>query len=212
MVSENTIARLSLYRRLLYSLRDDHVRYVFSHQLARIGTVKAAQVRRDIMALGCSGNPSRGYGVAELIDSISNLLDVPEGQQVALIGIGNLGRAIIAYLAGRRPGLTVVAAFDVDPSKTERVIHGCRCYHLDELPRVVEEKNITVAVITTPGAAAQSVTDLLVRSGVRAILNFAPTRLRVPLEVSVEDMDVTTSLEKVAFLARQREEKKAVFK
>jgi len=212
MVSSNSVARLGLYRRLLEELRKGGVQYIFSHQLAPLSNVTAAQVRRDVMPLGCSGNPAKGYAVAELSESIGQLLDAPEGERVALVGVGNLGRAIISYVAGRRPGLAIVAAFDTDAAMAGRVIHGCRCYHLDELPEVVEAEGITVGIITVPAAAAQAVADRLLRAGVRGILNFAPTRLRVPAEVTVEDLDVTLALEKVAFLARQRQGRKPVWK
>jgi len=160
-------------------------------------------VRRDMMAVGYSGSPTRGYDVRALVESIGESLDAPEGQGVALVGIGNLGRAIMAYFTGRRPKLSIVAAFDSDPAKINRVIHGCRCYSMIELPEVVRDLAIRIAIITVPSAEAQSVADSLVRAGVTGILNFAPAPLRVPAGVYVEDIDMSMSLEKVAFFARQ---------
>lgn len=201
--SKKTIGRLSLYRRLLNGLLSGGARYVYSHQLAAMAGGTAAQVRRDMMSIGYSGTPTRGYDVVELSESISRFLDEPRGQGVALIGIGNLGRAIMAYFAGRRPNLSIVAAFDSDPHKVGRVIHGCHCYAIQEIATVVAQKDIRVAVITVPASEAQATADRLVRAGVRGLLNFAPVPLRVPPDVSVEDIDMTMSLEKVAYFARQ---------
>ena len=208
--SDKTIGRLSLYRRLLSGLQASGVRYVYSHQLAAMAGGTAAQVRRDMMSIGYSGTPTRGYDVLELMASISRFLDEPTGRGVALVGAGNLGRAIMAYFAGRRPNLTVVAAFDSDPHKVNRVIHGCHCYPMDELPDVIAREGILVGIITVPAGEAQAVADRLVRAGVRGLLNFAPVPLRAPPGVYVEDRDMTTSLEKVAYFARQHAMEKEV--
>ncbi|HUS58961.1 MAG TPA: redox-sensing transcriptional repressor Rex [Planctomycetota bacterium] len=198
-----TIGRLSLYRRLLNGLVASGVKNVYSHELAKMAGVTAAQVRRDMMAVGYSGSPTRGYDVRALVESIGESLDAPEGQGVALVGIGNLGRAIMAYFTGRRPRLSIVAAFDSDPAKVNRVIHGCRCHSTAEMPEVVRDLGIKIAIITVPSSEAQAVTDALVHAGVTGLLNFAPSPLRVPPGVYVEDIDMTMSLEKVAFFARQ---------
>jgi redox-sensing transcriptional repressor len=204
MTPERTVGRLSLYRRLLVSMRTRGARNVFSHELASAAGVTAAQVRRDMMVVGCSGSPARGYDVPELIEHIGLFLDSQEPEGVALVGVGNIGRAMMTYFEGRRPKLKVVAAFDRDPAKINRVVHGCRCYPVEEMADVVAAKSIRVAVLAVPAEVAQDVADVLVRAGVRGLLNFAPVALRVPELVYVEDIDVTTSLEKVAFFARHK--------
>jgi len=204
MIPDKTIGRLSLYRRLLNRLCGEGVSNVYSHQLAAMAGVTAAQVRRDIMSIGCSGNPNRGYELVELIESIGKSLDDPGGQRAALVGVGNLGRAILTYFSGRRPKLSIVAAFDNDPRKCGRVTQGCRCYGVDRLPDMVSELDITIGVIAAPANDAQRVADQLVHAGVTGILNFAPVRIRVPSTVYVEDMDMTTALEKVAYFARKK--------
>lgn len=201
--SEKTVARLSLYRRGLLKLQAEGRPFVYSHQLAASTAVSAAQVRRDLMAIGYSGSPNRGYDVGELVKSIGEQLDDPEGQSVALVGVGNLGRAIISYIARARPRLSIVAAFDRDPDKAGRVILGCRCYGLEEMARVVREQRIQVAILTVPVDSAQSVAEQLVAAGVTGLLNFAPATLRVPAHVYVEDLDVAISLEKAAYFARR---------
>ncbi len=155
------------------------------------------------MAIGYSGTTKRGYEVPELIDSIGQFLDAPKGQGAALVGVGNLGRAILAYFAGRRPHLSITAAFDSDPYKAGRVIHGCHCYGLEDVTKVIKERDIRVGIITVPAGVAQGVAESLVAAGVRGMLNFAPVRLRVPPHTYVEDIDMTMSLEKVAYFARK---------
>lgn len=211
MASEKTIGRLSLYRRLLDRLLVQGKSHVYSHQLAALAGGTAAQVRRDIMSVGYSGSPTRGYEIRELIRCIGNVLDDLHGAGAALVGVGNLGRAIMAYFSGRRPHLAIVAAFDKDVYKVNRVIHGCPVYSSDDLRQVIAEKKIRVGIITVPGNQAQEVADQLVSAGVSGILNFAPVPLRTPEHVYADDLDVTMSLEKVAFFARQKSlEKEAV--
>ncbi len=204
MIPDKTIGRLSVYRRLLNRLLSEGARNVYSHQLAAMAGVTPAQVRRDMMSIGYSGSPNRGYDIVELMKSIGQSLDDPEGQRAALVGIGNLGRALLAYFSGRRPKLAIVAAFDSDPRKCDRVVQGCRCYRIDRLSEVANEMNINVGVITVPSAEAQKVADFMVFAGIRGILNFAPVRLHMPANVYVEDIDMTTALEKTAYFARKK--------
>lgn len=203
MVSDRTIGRLSLYRRLLRDLLADGETHIFSHQLAAMAGGTAAQVRRDIMAIGYSGSPVRGYDIEQLLVSIGQFLDASQTQNVAMVGVGNLGRALLAYFVGRHPTLSIVAAFDKDPAKANRVIHGCRCYPVDDLKAIVRERDIRLGIVAVPAPEAQAVANLLCQAGVRGLLNFAPIRLWVPEHVYVEDIDVTMALEKVAFFARQ---------
>jgi redox-sensing transcriptional repressor len=198
-----TVARLSIYRRVLKRLAAEGVTYVFSHELANLAGGTAAQVRRDLMGIGYEGKPTRGYDVARLAESIGFFLDHPEGTNVVLVGMGNVGRAVMAFLAGRRPKLSIVASFDSDPYKAGRLILGCPCHPMRELAEVVSEQRILVGIIAVPADAAQDVADRLVLAGVRGILNFAPGTLKVPRHVYLETLDITIALEKVAYFARQ---------
>jgi redox-sensing transcriptional repressor len=204
VISDRTVGRLSQYRRILYGLLSEGVASLYSHQLAELSGVSAAQVRRDMMAIEPSGSSRMGYDIQHVIDSISRLLDADHPEGMVLIGIGNLGRAIIDYFSGRRPNLSIVAAFDTDPAKVNRVIHGCRCHLLSEMPAFIRDHAISVGIITVPADQAQDTADMLVEAGVTGILNFAPIRLRVPPGVYIENRDMTTSLEQVAYFARQR--------
>ncbi len=203
-ISEKTVERLSLYRRIILQLRETEDAVVFSHQLSGPAGVTAAQVRRDIMQLGCSGIPHAGYRVNELLNGINAVLDAPESQRAVLVGVGHLGLALMTHFSGRWRWLHIHAAFDVDPAKCNTLIRGCRCYPLSELSRIVQEWRVDVGVIAVPREQAQQAAESLCEAGVRGLLNFAPTRLRVSDEVVVENVDLTTSFEKVAFFARHR--------
>lgn len=201
-LSEKHVARLSVYRRLLQDRPAGAPAEIYSHDLAALSRNTAAQVRRDLMTIGFTGSPARGYRVEQLIEAIGHTLDAPAGQGAALCGVGNLGRALLDYFTIWRPQLRIVAAFDTDPAKTGRVIHRCRVHPLADLEPVVRAQGISVGVITVPASAAQRVAESMLAAGIRGFLNFAPTPLHLPAEAYVEEMDITTSMEKVAYFAR----------
>ena len=201
MISDKTVARLSIYRRVLQSMQDEGQEHVFSHELASKAGCTAAQVRRDVMATGYTGSPVRGYDVAALASSINEFLFQSGAQQAALVGVGNLGRALMAFSPRQNPRIPIVAAFDNDPAKVNRVIHGCRCYPVDELEEIVQAQEIRIGIIAVPAAAAQETARRLCRAGVSGLLNFAPVHLWVPPNVYIENLDLSMSLEKVAFFA-----------
>lgn len=155
------------------------------------------------MVVSGMGSPSKGYNIVELSGSIEAFFGHHERVNVAMVGLGNIGKAILAYFHGRRPNLEVVAAFDIDPSRVDCVVHGCRCYPMSALGEKIQELNISVGVIAVPVSAAQEVAKTLVDHGIMGIMNFAPIPLRVPSHVYLEQVDMTTSLETVAFFARQ---------
>jgi redox-sensing transcriptional repressor len=196
------VERLSMYRRQLNRWLGEGRARIYSHELAALVAGTPAQVRRDLMTIGYSGSPARGYDVAGLVAKISTLLDAPAKQGVILIGVGYLGRAVLKYLNGMHPELPIVAAFDVAPDKVGRMIDGCRCYATNELDTVLKQQAVSAAIIAVPVDAAQDVADRLVAAGVRGLLNFSPVRLHLPPDVYVEDVDISASLEKVVFFAR----------
>jgi len=204
-MTQKVIHRLSVYRRALQDLMAAQPGrlHVFSHELAALAGATAPQVRRDLMEIGFSGSPAKGYGVAALVDAIGAVLDHPEGLRVALVGVGNLGRAMLAYFLVRKPNISIVAAFDADPAKAGRVLGGCRCHPVEGIGRVCREQGVQVALIAVPAAAAQGVADALVAAGVRSLVNFAPAALRLPAGVAVQEMDITTTVEKAGYFARR---------
>ena len=154
------------------------------------------------MAIGYSGSSAHGYDVQQLIDSITRFLDAPQSQNVALVGVDNLGQAILTYFSGRRPKLTIAAAFDQNPDKVNRIIDSCRCYSMSEFATEMQKQNIRVGIITVPGSEAQLVCDMMVRAGIRSIVNFAPATLQTPPGMQVEVLDMSLSLEKAAYFAQ----------
>lgn len=209
-LSDKVIGRLSLYRRMLERADNGgpEPEHIFSHELAAMAGSTAALVRRDLMSIGFSGSPKRGYDVRELVGCINDFLDAPDGQRAVLAGVGNLGRALLAHFTFRRPKLPIVAAFDVDPNLTGRVVQGCHCFAVSELREKVEELHAEVGIVTVPASVAQGVAEEMVRGGVKGIMNFSPVALRVPGSVFVENMDLTMAFEKVAFFAWQHNHQK----
>ncbi len=202
-ISKRTLERLSLYRRLLSDRLGKESPFIFSHQLAKLVQVTSSQVRRDIMVTGCFGNPTRGYRVEDLIEAIGKIVDAEEPQNVVLVGIGKLGSALMNHFHGRRPNLRIKAAFDSSPERINRIYQGVRCYGMQDLAQVIRDESAYAAILTVPGDVAQQVANQLVMAGIRGILNFAPVPLHLPGNVYVEVIDLTTSLEKVTFFARQ---------
>lgn len=199
--SPRSIARLSLYRRLLTEIQAEGSASVYSHELARRAGVSPAQVRRDIMTLGYSGTPNTGYQVEALTASIAAHIDPAEPQHLALVGVGNLGKALLQYFRGRQSKLHMAATFDTDPEKIGKTIAGCRCHPVAAITKVVLAENITVGILTVPAPHAQESADRLVQAGVSGLLNFAPAPIKVPDQVYVEHMDIAIRLETVAFFA-----------
>ncbi|MHC4872613.1 MAG: redox-sensing transcriptional repressor Rex, partial [Planctomycetota bacterium] len=184
-ISGKVIERLSLYRRLMTNAFESGEVSMYSHDLAEKAGVTAAQVRRDLMEIGFAGTSKKGYEVSGLKKAIADYLDNPDGEKVALIGVGNLGRALLPFFAAHEPNVRINAAFDTDPFKTGRVIHGCRVYPDNELDKVIKEQDINVAILAVPAEYAQSVTARLLNAGICGIMNFAPVTLKVPEYVTV---------------------------
>lgn len=201
-----TVERLSQYRRALTASLAANRNYVFSHELAAMLHITAVQVRRDLMLIGYGSVMRKGYDVRELIKTIGSIIDAPKGLNVAIIGMGNLGRAIIGYFKGKRTNMNVVAAFDVDPQKVDKVVAGVRCYNISQLKKLREELEINVAVLTVPTDQAVSTAAMLVSNGVKGIMNFTTVPLNVPDTVYLEEVDMITSIEKVAYFVKENQQ------
>mgnify|MGYP006279875351 CR=1 FL=1 len=200
---DKTVERLSQYRRSLLNCLANGKKHIFSHEIANLHHITPVQVRRDIMLIGYTGTLRKGYDIQELVDLIGEIIDTEQGQNVAIIGIGNLGRALITYLNGKRSKLNIVAAFDNNPEKVERVYAGVQCYHTDQLEEIVQQEGITIGIITTPADVTQEISEMLVKAGIKGILNYTPTAVNVPDHVYLEEYDMITSLEKVAFFVKK---------
>ncbi len=198
---EKTVGRLALYRRLLRNQSRDGKTHIFSHQLADIAGATAAIVRRDLMNLGYYGTPRHGYEIKALVDCLDKFFHKHEVKNIILIGVGNLGRALISYFSKDRSEYDLVAAFDTDPLKNSLKFNGCPCYSLEKLDEIVKEKSVVAGIITVPAESAQGIADLLSRNNIVGILNFAPVSLAVPQTVYVENVDLTMMLEKAIYFS-----------
>ena len=198
-----TVERLSEYRRQLLGCLTENRNYIFSHDLAALLHINAVQVRRDLMLIGYSSVLRKGYDVRELIQTIGRIIDSPEGINVAIIGIGNLGRAVTGYFRGKRSRLNILASFDNDPQKVNRVIAGVKCYPAQDMEQVISELNIKIAILTVPADSARSTAEEVVRFGIKGILNFTTVPLNVPSGVYMEEYNMITSIEKLAYFVKE---------
>jgi redox-sensing transcriptional repressor len=201
-ISLQTVGRLSLYRRIFEELHNEGVAHVYSHQLAKMVSVTPAQLRRDLASFGSFGNISRGYNVYQMILTISRLLGTDTVQAVIIIGIGNLGRALLAYRGFEERGFHIAAIFDLDREKVGRVFAGRRCYHIEELERVLPEFKPTIAILACAPQGLQGIVERLWKLGIRAILSFVPKKIQPMEGMHVEDVDISAKLEKLSFLSR----------
>jgi len=198
-----TVERLSEYRRTLLGYLEEGNSYIYSHELAGLLHITAVQVRRDLMLIGYTSVLKKGYDVKELIKTIGHIIDSEEGQNVAVVGIGNLGRAITSYFKGKRSKLNIVASFDNDEQKVNRVISGVRCYPMAEMEEIVRSNRISIAILTVPPAHARGVAEEVIKHGIKGILNFTTVSLNMPPNVHLEEYDMITSLEKVAYFVKE---------
>jgi len=198
-VSDKIIGRLARYRALLTDRLPVERSHIFSHEIAAAMRLTASQVRRDLMVLGFNGVPRHGYEVTELIRHLDEFLSSKQVNSVAVVGAGNLGRALIAFLESRRASIRIAAAFDTDLDKCNRVFHGVKCHAMEDLEAVLKQEPIRIAILCVPAEVAQSTANRLVHAGIKGILNFAPVPLRVPLGVTLEELDLTSALEKVVY-------------
>jgi len=203
-VSLHTVERLSAYRRKLEELGLDEVEYIHSHELAALVGVTPAQLRRDLASFGSYGNISRGYDVRRMSRTISQIIGTDRIQNVALVGVGDLGRALLSYRGFEERGFHITAVFDVDPDKVGRVFAGRRCYGLDKLETVLSDLQIRILILTARPEGLQEVVDRGIRAGVRSFLNFVPKSLSVPEDCFVENIDISAKLEKLSFLSRNK--------
>ncbi len=197
-----TIERLSQYRRILFNIMNEGKANIYSHELASMMNLTSVQVRRDLMLIGYSGSQSKGYVVKDLVELIGNIIDSDHGQKIIIVGMGNLGRAITSYFSGKREKLSIVAAFDNDENKTDRIMSGIPCYHVNKLNEVVQKEGVSIAILTVSPEAAHTANKLLLEAGVKAIMNYTSIPLTVPEGVHLEEYDMVTSLEKLAYLVK----------
>jgi len=198
-IPEMTIRRLSIYARCLLQLEEDGVKSVSSQELAERFNLNSAQVRKDLAYFGEFGVRGIGYYVAGLKAELQRILGLDREWAVVLVGFGNLGSALFHYKGFTRQGFKVVAIVDENPAKVGREVERVPVISSRDMAREVKARGIQIAILAVPVEAAQAVTDELVAAGIRAVLNFAPTRLRVPREVRLKNVDLSIELETLSF-------------
>lgn len=203
-VPKAVVNRLSLYLRELQHLVRDGQETTSSTQLGSLLGFTDAQVRKDLAYFGQFGYPGIGYRCGELIPAIKKILGTNQPWSLAIVGLGNLGRALMGYRGFAHQGFRLVAAFDVDPTKVGTQLDGIPVYHLNDAPQVVKDKAIRLAIIAVPSPSAQIVADVLVQAGIEGILNFAPVTLALPKEINTVGVDLAIELEQLSYAVVSR--------
>lgn len=194
-----TIRRLATYIQVLENLARDGTEIISSTPLADACGVNGSQIRKDLAYFGEFGIRGVGYNVTSLIAAISSALDVNREWRMALIGVGNLGKALLNHADFRERGFNIVCIFDCDPFKIGEVVHGLEVHCTKDMPGLVADRKIEIGIITTPPERAQRAATHLVNAGITSILNFASARIRVPEHVNVEYVDFFHHLYSLAF-------------
>jgi redox-sensing transcriptional repressor len=200
-IPRKSIYRLSIYQRCLQKLKQNDVDTVSSEALAKAAGVKSTQLRKDLAYFGQFGTRGLGYNVDILSKTISDVLGHNRLQPVILVGVGNLGSALLRYGGFRKEGFEVVAAFDLNPrSRTAGV--NIPILSMSDMERFIRENQVKMAILTVPASGAQTVTNDMVAAGIQAILNFSPTVLDVPENVVVNSVDLAVELENLSYFIR----------
>jgi redox-sensing transcriptional repressor len=198
-IPEATVARLPLYLRALVTLSDQGVSICSSNDLATAAGVNPAKLRKDLSYLGSYGTRGVGYDIEFLRYHVARALGQTQDWDVIIVGVGRLGSALCAYNGFSSRGIRIAALVDSDPAKVGTTVGGLTVAPMSELGSLVREHHVAIAVIATPGAAAQEVADALVKAGVTSILNFAPAIVSVPDSVTVRKVDLSIELQILAY-------------
>lgn len=198
------VSRLSLYLRELQRLVHDGKTTISSSQLGKALGFTDAQVRKDLAYFGHFGHPGVGYRCDELVGEIRRILGTDRQWTVTMVGVGNLGRALLRYKGFASKGFRIVAAFDADPRVVGAKVEGIPVYSQQRLVEIVRQLRIQLGMITVPAPQAQQVADQLVSAGIEGIVNFAPVTLSHPADVGLVGVDLTTELEQLAFAVANR--------
>lgn len=198
-ISDSTIRRLSKYYRTLVQLLESNTKTVSSDMLAEHNGVTAAQVRKDLSCFGAFGRRGLGYNVADLKSNIAKIMGLDKQWNVAIAGVGNIGRALIDYDQFRIQGFKILMAFDRDAAKIGKIIHGVAVRDETNLERDVREEEIDIGIIAVPGPAAQAVVDKFIAGGVKGILNFAPVNITVSEGIFLRNENMAIEIEALSF-------------
>ena len=204
-IPDVVVLRLPLYVRALTQLKDSGIEVVSSHALGDRLQITPAQIRKDLSYFGRFGKQGRGYNVGYLLQELRNIMGLDQDWRAALVGVGRLGRAIISYPGFSREGFKVVAIFDASPSLMGTQLDGVTIRSMEDLGPVIRELGVHIGIVAVPEEHAQGVVDLLIESGVKGILNYAPISPQVPEGVWVRNIDPVLSLQTLTFHLRATE-------
>ena len=198
-VPEGTISRLFIYLREITALTKLNIHTISSAELGERINLSDAQVRKDLGYFGQFGVSGAGYNTGELKNALEKILGKDKTWNVAVVGVGHLGSALLTYPGFKERRLNIVAAFDSDARKIGRQLKDVTIQSIDELPKIIEEKKVSIGIIAVPVKEAQDVADKLIKAGIKCILNFAPVSLNVPENVKVKDVDLSRELETLSY-------------
>lgn len=198
-ISESTIRRLSLYYRALSLLEKENYETISSKELAKREKLTPAQVRKDLSFFGSFGTRGLGYPVSELKQRIARILGIHRNWNVAMIGVGNIGSALVSYKEFQKQGFTIKLVFDNDQRKIGSNHKGLIVSDIGDMPRLLREHNIEMVILAVPAIVAQYIVDEVVAAGIKAILNFAPINLKVPTDVFLRNENMAMELEYLSF-------------
>jgi redox-sensing transcriptional repressor len=203
-VADNTIRRLSLYLRFLEEFQAQGATTVSSEALATRGGTTSAQVRKDLSFFGSFGKRGLGYSVPQLIGQLREILGLGRRYGVVVVGAGKMGSALAQYAGFAERGFAIVAIYDNDPAKIGKTWNRLVVRDVRNLAGDVREQEPEMAIIVTPGEAAQAVVDLVVAAGITAVLNFAPVQLQAPPAVTIKNVNLVLEMEALSFALAAR--------
>jgi redox-sensing transcriptional repressor len=202
--SPETIKRLSLYLRNLKRLRDSGVKLISSDKISQFLNVTPVQFRKDLSYFGGFGKRGVGYLVSPLVKEIEKILGVNKPCNIAMVGVGRLGGALLSFEGFSKFNLKISHVFDASSGKIGKIRRGVPIEDIRNLKKVIKKNNIKIAILSTPPECAQSVVDELIGAGICGILNFAPVFLQVPRHVSVSNVDLSCELESLVFFSKRK--------
>ncbi|WP_270237016.1 redox-sensing transcriptional repressor Rex [Lactobacillus delbrueckii] len=214
-IPKATAKRLPLYYRYLLLLNDEGKDKVSSTELAEAVQVDSASIRRDFSYFGALGKRGYGYDVKNLLSFFKKILNQDTLTNVALVGVGNLGHALLNYNFKRSNNIRISCAFDINPEITGKITQGVPVYSMDEMKQQIADQQIRIAILTVPQATAQKTADEMIEAGIKGIMNFTPIRLSAPNGVRIQNVDLATELQTLIYfldsdemIKRQLEERK----
>ena len=201
-IPRKSIYRLSIYQRCLERLKENGLKTVSSNALAKAAGVKSTQLRKDLAHFGQFGTRGLGYNVEALVEVITGVLGTNSLLPVILVGVGNLGAALLRYKGFVKEGFEISAAFDADPNRAKLVKANVPVMEVSLMAQFVNENNVKIAILAVPSETAQEVANNLVKAGVQALLNFSPTVLKTPVDVTVNSVDLALELEHLSYFVK----------